>query len=92
MRNRVITSEFEGWDAAAHRWVTLPAGTVAHNCHIGFSRRLGRESEFSPYVAEFEIDGRQYWSPLHTFQARTESLADAPAELPGGQRPDAAQG
>ena len=79
MRFSAIISAFDAWDSTSREWVKLREGVIARNCHVGFSKSLGAEGGVHPYTAEFEADGRRYSCPLHTFQARTEFIVEAPA-------------
>ncbi|HEX3875520.1 MAG TPA: hypothetical protein VHW24_00945 [Bryobacteraceae bacterium] len=77
---RAIIARLRAWDHTAHAQIDLDPGATVSNYEIKRHSQVEIDQGAEPYVMRFTSGGRPYSCALAAFQARTEPIADAPAE------------
>ena len=85
---REVIRPLAAWDAVRRLQVTLPPGSILHECVIRRSLDSAGGETAEPYSMEFESQGQRYSCALSAFQPRTRSVAVV-AEGPGAVLPAA---
>jgi len=80
---REVIRSLNVWDAAVHRQIVLPPGTILSECQIRRHRDAGGEEDFEAYTMEFEMSGQHCACPLFLFQPRTKPV-EQPAQASTG--------
>ena len=77
---RAIIARLRAWDDTTHAQTHLEPGITVSNYEIKRHSQAEIDQGAEPYVMRFTSGGRPYSCALATFQARTEPVADRPAE------------